>query len=292
MARTHSDMVKDERTVPLQVRVLRSERLSPSFQRVTVGGGEIDRFARRGFDQWFRLFLPTERGDALRLPDRDGLAGYARLLAMPKAVRPSMRNYTVRASRDSAEGREIDIDFVLHESAETGDVEGIAAKWSLECEPGDSVGLLDEGIGFAPRADASWFVLVGDETALPAIAGICASLPADARGVAIIEVPCAADAQELDAPAGLEVRWVARDAAPAGSTRIGSLAYAELVALDLPDTTVHGYAAGESGLATGVRRHLVNERKLAKTSVSFCGYWRLPKGAPAVDAALTTTAAA
>ncbi|MFF2371526.1 siderophore-interacting protein [Agromyces sp. NPDC058110] len=284
MAKTHSRQVKTERTTPIELEVLATARVSPSFTRITVGGGEIDKFAPRGFDQWFRLFLPPEGADGVHLPDRDGYLGYAQLLRTPKAVRPTMRNYTVRAYRGATaeRGAELDIDFVLHEHPETGALEGVAAAWAASCTVGDRIGLLDEGYGFDAPEEAAWFLLVADETGLPAVAGIAASLPADARGVAIVEIPHADDVQEFPKPEGLVVHWVVRE----HHDRPGAGAYAAASTLELPaDVVTHGYAVGESGLATGIRRLLVNERGWAKSEVSFCGYWRLPKGAPAVESA-------
>jgi NADPH-dependent ferric siderophore reductase len=284
MSKTHSRQVKTERTTPLELEVLGTARVSPSFVRVTVGAGEIDRFTPRGYDQWFRLFLPPEGADEVRLPDRDGYLGYAQLLRTPKAVRPTMRNYTVREFRAATadRGAELDIDFVLHESPESGELEGVAASWAAGCRVGDRVGLLDEGYGFDASDEAAWFLLVADETGLPAIAGICASLPADAQGAAIVEVPHADDAQEFPTPAGVVVHWVVRE----HGQRPGAAAYAAASAVELPgDVAAHAYAVGESGLATGIRRLLVNERAWAKSDVSFCGYWRLPKGAPAIETA-------
>ena len=60
---------------------------------------------------------------------------------------------------------------------------------------------------------------MGDETALPAIAGILRDLPGDAVGAALCEVPLSADVQELAAPAGVEVVWLPRDGARAGLAR-------------------------------------------------------------------------
>ncbi|MCI2956285.1 siderophore-interacting protein [Agromyces atrinae] len=286
MAKTHSMAKKAERTAPLELEVLRTERVSPGFARVTLGGGEIAAFAHRGFDQWFRLFLPPEGVDDVRLPRTDGLAGYAQLLRTPKDVRPTMRNYTVRAFRPATaeHGAELDIDFVLHEGA-SGELEGVAAQWSLSCTPGDRVGVLDEGIGYDPAVGTDWHLLVADETGLPAVAGICGSLPSYARGLAIVEITDAADAQEFEKPDGVEIRWIVRG----HDDRVGSLAYAAArEALPAGPERAHAFAVGESGLATGIRRLLVTENGWPKTAVSFCGYWRLPKGAPAIDAALTS----
>ncbi|MFF9041783.1 SIP domain-containing protein [Streptomyces sp. NPDC014892] len=41
-----------------------------------------------------------------------------------------------------------------------------------------------------------------------------------------------------------------------------------------PDQRVYCWVAGESGLPTGLRRHLVKEGGVPKSDISFLGYWR------------------
>jgi len=77
-------------------------------------------------------------------------------------------------------------------------------------EAGERVALIDQGRGFDPVDGADFVLLAGDESALPAIVGILADLPRDTRGLAILEIPAAEDAQPVDAPAGVEVRWLPR----------------------------------------------------------------------------------
>jgi len=94
-------LVTPETAGLVHLTVLRSERLSPHWIRVTLGGGEIDRFRPMGYDQWFRIFLPLG-GDAglERIPAKaNKLFGYLKYLRIPDGVRPVMRNYTVRAFR-------------------------------------------------------------------------------------------------------------------------------------------------------------------------------------------------
>ncbi|MGO8608910.1 siderophore-interacting protein, partial [Rhizobium johnstonii] len=68
MART-SSLVKPTVQELLHLEVVRTERLSAHWMRVTLGGGEIARFTPMGFDQWFRLFLPVGGDEGLeRLP--------------------------------------------------------------------------------------------------------------------------------------------------------------------------------------------------------------------------------
>lgn len=251
--------------------VVGSKRVSPHVVRVTLGGDDMELFTPMGFDQWFRLFLARDDQDSLRLPTRTSGMWYVQYLATPKARRPWVRNYTVRAARPDL--REIDVDFVVHGDA------GPASSFALSAQPGDRVGLLDQGVGYNPRVPHDWTLLVADETGLPAVAGICESLPDDARGLAIVEIPEAADAQDFRVPAGVELRWVVREgAAPAGTDAHellpGALALEAVRSADLSSGPVYAYAVGESALATGVRRHLVNDRGVPKANIDFVGYWR------------------
>ncbi len=276
-----SRLVKPETQELLHLTVLRKEQLSPHWMRITLGGGEIDRFRAMGYDQWFRIFLPLGGDEGLeRIPAKaNKMFGYLKYLRIPDGVRPVMRNYSVRAyrARTAETGAEIDVDFVLHGSAEDGTA-GPASRWAETCAAGESVVIIDEGLSFNPARGTDRVLLVGDETALPAIASICATLPATATGRAIIEVPSIDDALEFAHPAGIEVEWVLRD----GDDKPGTLALARLEQLtdaEYPVGRFHAYLAGEQALPTAARRHLV-ARGVDKDLISFCGYWRVGAASP------------
>ncbi|MCS3843458.1 siderophore-interacting protein [Microbacterium sp. AK031] len=279
-----SKMVKPETTELLHLEVLRSERLAAHWARITLGGGEISKFRPMGYDQWFRLFIPVGGEAGLeRVPAKaHKMFGYLKFLRIPDGERPVMRNYTVRAYRPATAGRgaEIDVDFVLHGSAADGTA-GPASRWAETCKPGEHVLIIDEGLTFNPERGTDHVVLVGDETALPAIAAICASLPSTARGLAIIEVPSAEDALEFEHPSGVSLEWITRS----HSTTPGLLALSALGEAVLPSAQFHAYAAGEQSLASGVRKLLVGERGVDKNCVSFCGYWKIGAASPASKAA-------
>lgn len=276
-----SSLVKPAHQELLHLRVLRTQRLSPHWARITLGGGEIDRFDYMGYDQWFRIFLPLGGDEGLdRIPAKaNKIFGYLKYLRIPDGMRPVMRNYSVRAYRESGPsgGPEIDVDFVLHGSADDGSA-GPASRWAQSCEVGESVVIIDEGLTFNPERGTDRVVLVGDETALPAITAICASLPTDASGVVILEAPSVADVLEFTAPAGIDVQWLVRDDHDA---KPGVLALEALRSATLPDAPFHAYIAGEQALPTGARRYLVAEREVDKHHVSFCGYWRVGAASPA-----------
>lgn len=248
----------------LTARVVGSKQLSPNFVRVTIGGESLRDFTPLGFDQWFRLFLPTEKG--LRLPTWSNGAWFAQYMVMPKDIRPIGRNYTVREYRHTglfSDGPEIDIDFAMHEDA-FGEL-GVASAWAKAASPGAELGLLDEGVTYQPTADAEWQLLMGDETALPAIMGILTSAPRDLRAKVYIEIAHADDAQQVDAPAGAEIHWL---------VRADHRALDAVRAATLPSGPGYAFVAGGQKLAAGVRRHLVSDRKMPKDSVTFTGYWR------------------
>ena len=153
------------------------------------------------------------------------------------------------------------VDFVLH-----GD-EGVAGRWAATVRPGDGLTVRGPGGTYAPDLTADWHLLVGDESGLPAIRAALATLPADARGYAVIEVPSAVHRQPLEAPAGVEVRWV------------DALVDAPLedVVRDLPWLLgrVHAFVHGESRVTMRrIRPYLLNERGMPRGDLSISGYWR------------------
>lgn len=269
MAKTNMTAVRVKPAVSelLTLRVIRSERISPHFMRVTLGEGDIDRFTPMGYDQWFRLFLPASDDSLSRLPGKLTPLAYAKYLTIPKNSRPVLRNYSVRAYR--AEGPELDVDFVLHGTPEEGTA-GPAATWALNCRKGDQVAILDEGIAFNPPPGVGHVVLVADESGLPAAAAIIGSLPRDALGHALIEVPSPEDRQGLDAPPGVEVVWISRDA---GHAVPGHAALAAAQALPVPAEPFFGWVVGEQTLPVSLRRHWV-KAGVPKDHIMFCGYWR------------------
>jgi len=249
--------------------VVKREQVTPHLVRVTFGGGDLEQFEFQGFDQWFRLAVPThDAGDRFdNLPKNFGIGGYLKYLLLPGETRPVIRNYTVRAYR--SDPAELDVDFVVHGT------DGVAGPWAASAEPGSEIAFIDQGCGWKQPAGTSSVLLVADESGLPAAAGILRDLPRDTTGDAIIELFDAADRQEVDAPAGVTVHWVIRDA----GALPGAAALPALEALSFDAASVYGFAVGESSVATGARRLLVNERGVPKAHVTFCGYWKVGKAA-------------
>ncbi len=294
------------------------DRVSPTFVRVTFGGDALREVGNPGrtLDQRIKLIFPSASGGLPALADE--AEWYAAWLAIPEDARGSMRTYSIRDLLVAEDGEtSLVVDFVLHlEAGATGP----ASLWASRAAVGDELlvvaprrGCLDGGgIEFEPGG-AGTVLLAGDETAAPAIARILEELPADARGVAFIEVPVPADRLDVAAPAGIELRWLPRGEPLHGTALIPAvLAYlderaqvsaediapeehgggagAEQLLWETPQYSGLGEAleveadpdhheryfwiAGESGVVTTLRRHLVRELGIARSQVAFMGYWR------------------
>ncbi|GAA1645367.1 siderophore-interacting protein [Actinoplanes couchii] len=252
----------ERRMTTLEVRAVTP--LSDSFVRLTLGGPELKSLVVTGGDQAVRLFFPRPGQPGLRMPTRDSEAGLAQTILWPKSTRPYVRNMTVRAVRPEVD--ELDIEIAVH-----GDTP--MSTWVRSARPGDPAGIWDMGATYDPPPAGSWQLLVADETALPAVAAILEGASPGLRGEAFVEVPYASDVRpDLVAPPGVTVRWFPRDG--------GAGALDALRAATLPGGPFTAWTAGESKLATGVRRHLVNDRGVAKRDIAFIGYWRVGRSSP------------
>lgn len=253
----------------LSLTVLRSERISPHFMSITVGGDDLAHLEQSGYDQNGRLFFADPGQDEVVFPTSERwMLQYARVSA---ARRPRVRMYSIRRFRP--ESNEFDIEVAIHESP--GGPSAPGSTWACATQPGDTVGFLDEGGVYGPTPGATWQLLVGDESAVPPILAILEQSAHEMPAEAFIEVATSDDIRhEFTTPAGSHVHWLPRDD-PA--RKPGTLALETVKSAQLPPGRFYTWTAGESSLPTGIRRHLVGERAVPKSDIAFAGYWKQGK---------------
>jgi NADPH-dependent ferric siderophore reductase len=233
------------------------QRLTPHLIRITLGGDELAGFTSPGFDDHAKIFFPDAASGRLTLPTT-GPEGPV----WPAGAKPAMRDYTPR--RHDAQAGTLEIDFALHDA-------GPATRWAEAAKPGDVVGVGGPRGSFIIPTAFDWHLLIGDDTALPAIARRLAELPAGARAVVLAEVDGVADQIPFQTQAALDLRWVHRGGAEPGT---GSPLLDALRELALPEGDFHAWVACESGAAKAIRAHLVGERGAHPKWVKAAGYWR------------------
>ncbi|HEY0642652.1 MAG TPA: siderophore-interacting protein [Nocardioides sp.] len=307
----------DQAVLPMlfaEVEVVSVERLSPTFVRVELGGPALADFGVDGprYDQRIKLILPDPVTGGLTSTEGADESWFSTWLEQPASERGHMRTYTIRDVRGSGEQTTLVVDMVLHLE---GDLVGPGSTWASTAAPGDRIAVLAPrrgfpygGIEFAPAPGAE-LLLAGDETAVPAICAVLEQLPDDARGRAYLEVPVAADVQDVRRPAGVEVVWLAREGDELGvGLRDAVVAHLGPLSISLAEASVevsvdevdpdlwetpsysssgeevvgeaagaggtYAWIAGESKVVTGLRRHLVTELGFDRSQVAFMGYWR------------------
>ena len=285
--------------------VERVERLSPAFTRVWFAGPGLADFGTPGqtFDQRLKVIFPGVSGGLPDLAFSDDW--WEEWQAIPEDERGVMRTYSIRDLVGDGDDARVVVDFVLHLA---DGLTGPASRWASAAKPGDRVllfgprrGEVGGGVEFRP-AGARRVLLAGDETAAPAITRILLDLEPGATGTAFIEVPSAADILPLEVPSGFDVHWLPRDGAGFGSRLVPAVvehlgvhphgriqdADTEFPVWETPVFSSLGeelgggqgvpgryaWIAGESGVVTTLRRHLVREVGLARSQVAFMGYWR------------------
>ena len=251
------------------LQVLRVVDVTPGMRRVTLGGPElaahiaangypVQAFHSDGFDDEFKLLLPH--------PDAEGIVGPTQadgMLDWPRGdERMVMRTYTVR--RWDPLAGELDVDFVVHGV-------GPATSWAHTVRPGESVQIAGPKMSARHPDGVDWLLVAGDETALPAIARWLDEWPAGARGQVFIEVAGPAHEQDVARPEGVEITWLHRDGATAGTT---DLLFSALRAMPWWEGKPFAWLAGEALALAPIRRWLRGDRGLAKEQIDVTGYWR------------------
>jgi len=214
-----------------QLKVLKVEDISPSFRRVTLGGDELAGFVSASFDD------------------------HLKFITDPGTDTQAMRDYTPRHHDPVA--NELVLEFVRH-----GD--GPAATWAEKAQVGQTATIAGPRGSTVVPTDFAWHLLVGDATALPAIARRLEELPAGCRAIAIISVPQVEDRRALSSRADLDLTWVDGNDALVAAVR----------ALALPAGEGYAWCAGEGHASALLRSVLVEEKGHDRYAITAASYWK------------------
>ncbi|MFJ4292402.1 siderophore-interacting protein [Cupriavidus sp. NPDC089707] len=256
---SHRDLSVQRVRHPLKMRLLqvvRTTQVTPQLLRVTLGGAELEDFVSASFDDHVKVFFPVDGADKPVLPQvgPDGIS-------FPEGQpRPAARDYTPR--RYDAAARELVIEFVLH-----GD--GPASTWAAQARPGQYLGVGGPRGSFVVPTGFDWHLLIGDDTALPAVGRRLEELGAESRAIVVMEVGDATAQIALPSRASVEVQWLHR-----GDAAEGSLLEGALRQVTLPQGEGYVWAAGEAAAMKAVRQYLVGERGIDKKRIRASAYWK------------------
>ncbi len=255
------ERVRHERVYRI-VEVVAADNITPRMRRVVFQSDELAGFNSVSYDDHIRLFIPPPGTPVPR-----GTRGPNGMIFPDGATRPASRDYTPRAF-DPATNR-LTVDFVLHG-------EGPGSTFGDRARPGDSLGIGGPINSMVVRGSYDWFLLIGDETALPAIGRRIEELPAGNNVVAFVEIEDQAERQAFRTAANLQMHWLERRAASPSAR--ATLLVDAVSAATLPSGTGFSFVAAENAAARAVRRHLVEERGLKADLVRAYRFWQ--RGSP------------
>jgi NADPH-dependent ferric siderophore reductase len=227
--------------------------------RLEFAGGELSGFSIPSPASSVRLLLPPSDAETIVMPTWSG-----NQFELPDGSRAPIRTFTPRYFDDGA--LVLTLDVVLHDH-------GAASDWARAAEVGDEVAISGPGRAEPLDPDARSHLLVGDESAIPAIGQLLEAIPHD-RSVEI-HIELADPAGRLDLPAhpGATVEW--HDAGPGASPGDAMVAVLERVD-PLPDAV---WVAGEAAAVQRARTHLFDERGRSRSDVTARGYWKRGRSA-------------
>lgn len=222
--------------------------------RLVVGGDELDGFAIAAPASSVRLLLPPPGDRTLVMPTWTG-----NQFELPDGARAPIRTFTPRYHDDVH--RELTLDVVLHDH-------GAATDWARAATIGDETAVSGPGRSELVAESARSHLLVGDETAIPAIGQLLEWIDPDHDVEVHIEVAAPDAVIELPPHPGATVTWhgSVRGASP-GTAMVAAV---EAVA-DLADSV---WVAGEAAAVQRIRTHLFDERGRTRANVTARGYWK------------------
>jgi len=231
-----------------QLTVLKVVDLTPRMRRITLGGAQLQGFISLGSDDHVKLLFANNAAeqaamDALDLP-REG-------------VKPTMREYTPR--RIDLVNNELDLDFVLH-----GD--GPASTWAAQAAPGHKLNIAGPRGSLVVPDIFDSYLLVGDETAIPAIGRRLEELSAGRKVLVVVEIEDEQERQPLPSKADVEVIWVERHKQSVLDVLAG---------LQLPQGELYAWVALEKALTRKAKALLLEEKGVADDRLKAAAYWRL-----------------
>lgn len=178
----------------------------------------------------------------------------------PSDDQPVMRDYTPRAF-DVAAGT-LAIDFYLHQA-------GPATEWALRAQAGDTLEIGGPRGSTLIADDFDWYLLIGDETALPAICRRVEERRGPAPVLAVLVVEDPAEAGYARGDLQWASTWLVRD--PGQDEAAAIIAALRDLALPAGDGFI--WIAAEAGVARAVRAHVLGELGHPPKWVKAAGYW-------------------
>ena len=225
-----------------ELEVTQVQRLSPNFISVTLQGSSLSNFRSDSFDDHVKVFFDESASD------------------------PARRDFTPR--RFDTTACDLTLEFALHDH-------GPASDWARQASTGQRLVVGGPRGSMIIPTDYAWHMLIGDDSALPAVHRRLEELPEGSHAIVLLQIDDAGDHRTFTSPANVQLQWV----------RSTNELLSAIAALPLPEGEGFAWAAGEASVMVRVRQALV-DKAIPKESMKVAAYWKA--GAQAFHETLET----
>jgi NADPH-dependent ferric siderophore reductase len=212
-----------------EVEVVHIDQLSPGFVAITFHGEALVDFNSLSFDDHVKFMFDGADGQQVR------------------------RDYTPR--RFDVDACELTLEFALHGH-------GGAAEWARTATIGAHAIIGGPRGSMIVPLEMDWHLLIGDDSALPAITRRLEELPQDAR-VQVVVLAAAADRRGFFTNAQADIHWV----------ESGDALLDVLAGLPLQPGAGIAWGGGEASLMVRVRQLLL-DKGLPRQATRVSAYWK------------------
>lgn len=213
------------------------QSLTPRMLRITLAGEELDGFVSPSPDDHIKVFFPGTDGEEAK------------------------RDYTPR--RFDVAGRTLWIDFALHEG-------GVGSNWAQQAKPGDTIQIGGPRGSTSISAPGAWWLLIGDETALPSVGRRLEEMPAGTRVLTLMAVTSSEEEQKFTTSSDATAHWIHRHATQAADPApfLKAISY-----LTLPAGPGFIWIGAEEEVSRAVRSHFIDTVGHSAEWIKASAYW-------------------
>lgn len=211
--------------------------LSPDLKRITFTGEDLKDFVSLSADDHVKVFI----GESV------------------------MRDYTPR--RFDQESRELDLEFYMNGK-------GPAALWAKEAKAGDTLLIGGpKGSRIVPYS-FDWYLMIGDETAIPSFSRRLGELSPEAHAIVLIEVEDEKQIIDIEHGPNQKMNWIFRNGETSGESHRIKKA---LESMTFSEGEYFSWIALEKACAFDLQDYLINHKGTNKEWIKATGYWNKDK---------------
>lgn len=243
---------------PLKFRMLSVKKIaqiSPKMKRITLTGEDLEGFVSASADDHVKVFFPAPGEDKPVVPT----VGPEGPVIPQGAI---MRDYT--PLRFDPVANELDLEFVLHD-------EGPGTTWAKNAQVGSVLGVGGPRGSMIVPYDFDWYLMVGDEVAIPSFMRRLRELPAGAKALVMIEVAGKDEERDVASKADVEIMWLHRNGRAPGTT---TMLRDAVIKSKFPYGDYFAWVSGESQMVKEIKEILENIKGGNLSWIKATAYWK------------------